>query len=159
MEGLSLLGEAEQRAPETSAPERVCEHRPPVPEYEPGALPKYNAHVTDLDPALGPPSQKFDLLGLEVLAANHRGRAVVLLQPLIDDEPAVAELFGHRRPGIGRWVLDIGIVHPAMSEGEVRFDRLAGVVGVAHDEAADDVHPVAVQVFDGRDGRVVGPAV
>src|SRR5215471_20405083 len=50
MEGLSLLGEAEQRAPETSAPERVCEHRPPVPEYEPGALPKDNAHVTDLDP-------------------------------------------------------------------------------------------------------------
>jgi hypothetical protein len=115
--------------------------------------------MTDLDPALGPPSQELNLLGVEVFAADHGRRAVILLQSFIDDEAAGAEVLGHRRPGIGSRVLNVGIVHPAVGEGEIRLDRLAGVGGIAHDEAADDIQAFAVQVLDGREGGVGGPAV
>ena len=53
-------------------------------------------------------------------------------------------------------MLDVRLVHPAACEREVGLDRLPGVVGVAHDQPADDEHPVAVDVLDGRDGRVAG---
>src|SRR5262245_39654883 len=87
-----LVGDPQKRGPEAPTAERVREHRPPVPEHEPRAVPEDRPDVADLDPALGTPPQELDFLGVDVLAADHGGRAVILLQPLVDDEPAVAEL-------------------------------------------------------------------
>ena len=45
-----------------------------------------------------------------------------------------------------------------LRELEVRIDRLARVVRVADDQAADDEQAVAVQMLDGVDGRVADRA-
>ena len=45
-------------------------------------------------------------------------------------------------------MLDVGPVDVTAGELEVGFDRFASVVGIADDQAADDVHAVAVQMID-----------
>src|SRR5713101_5199368 len=142
--------EPEQRLHEASAAEGVREHRAPVPEQESRPCFQDGPHVADLHPALRPPAEELDLVGRHVLAPDDGGRPVVLLEVLTDDEPPLAELPGHGRPRVGGGVLDVGVVHPAAGEGEVGFDRLPGVVGIPHDEAAHHVHPVPVEVLDRR---------
>ena len=68
--------------------------------------------------------------------------------------PRAAEVLRHRRARVRRGMLDVGPVDVATGEFEIGLDRLARVVGVADDQAADHVHAVAVQVLDGRERRV-----
>ena len=58
--------------------------------------------------------------------------------------------------GIGSGVLDVGPVDVLAGEGEVGLDRLDCIVGTADDQAADDVHLVAMKIFDGLEGGVAG---
>src|SRR5262249_60372336 len=90
-EDAALIGDSQERRPEAAAAEGVREHLPPVPEHEPGTVSEDGADVADLDPALGPPAHELDLLRVEMLAADHGGRAVLLLEPLVDYDAAVAE--------------------------------------------------------------------
>ena len=106
--------------------------------------------MTDLHPALRAPAEELDLVGRHVLAPHDRGRPVVLLEVLVDDQPPLSELLRHGRPRVRGRVLDVRVVHPAAGEGEVGLDRLPGVVRIPHDEAAHHEHPVPVDVLDRR---------
>ena len=88
----ALVLEPEQSLEKASAAERVRQHGPPVPENEARAGLHDGAHVADLHPALRPPAKELDLLGRHVLGPDDGGRAVVLLEVLVDDEAALAEL-------------------------------------------------------------------
>ena len=108
----------------------------------------HRRHVTDLHPSFSLPSQELDVLGVEMRAARHRGRAVVLLHPLVDDEAALAEVARHRRPRVGRRVLNVRPVDVLARESEVGRDGLARIVGIADDKSADDEHAVAMEDVD-----------
>ena len=62
-------------------------------------------HVAQLDPTLGPPPQELYLAGREMFGPDNRGGAVVLLEPLADDQPAVPEILRHRRARVRRGAL------------------------------------------------------
>src|SRR3984893_5492221 len=85
---------------------------------------------------------------------DDRGGAVVFLEPLVDDQPAVPEILGHRRAWVWRGVLDVRPVHISSGEFKVGFDRLAGVTGAADDEPADHDHFVPMQMVNGLKCRI-----
>ena len=74
----------------------------------------------------------------------------------IHDQSLLAEVFRHGRARIRRGMLNVRPVHVAAREFEVGFDRLARVVGIADDQAADHVHLVAVQVVDSLQRGIAG---
>ena len=123
---------------------------------KPGIVKKCRGHVAGLHAALGFPAHVLDLVRREVLVADDGGGAVVLLQVFIFDEAETAKLVGHRGSRVRRGVLDVGPVDILAGEGEVGLDGLGGVVGAADDEASDDVHLVAMEVFDGLECCVAG---
>ena len=51
-------------------------------------------------------------------------------------------------------MLNVGPIDVPLREFEVRFDRLARVVGIAHDQPADDEHAMGVQMADRIDAGV-----
>ena len=65
---------------------------------------------------------------------------------LVDDEAPVAELLRHRRARVRRRMLDVRPVDVPPRELQVGLDRLARVVRIADDQAADDEQAVAMQV-------------
>src|SRR4029078_300680 len=89
-------------------------------------------------------------------AASHGRRPVVLLNPSIDDQAACLEVFGHRRAGVRRWMLDVWPVDILPRKLEVCGNRFATIVRVANARAADDQHAMLVKDVDRRD-RGVGP--
>jgi|GEM_PF-4350661 len=68
---------------------------------------------------------------------------------LVDDEPLVAKLFGHRRARIRRRVLDIRPVDVLTGKRKIRFDRFDGIIWAPENQPAYDEHLIAVQVVDG----------
>src|SRR6476469_10604284 len=99
--------------------------------------------MTYFHPSLRLPPQKLDVQRGEMLAPDNGGGSVVVAHVFVDDEPTVAELFGHRCAGIRSRMLNVRPVDVSTGEFEIRLDRLACVVRVADDEAANDEHPVS----------------
>ena len=147
--------EADQRTPRRAA-ERMGHHPMAVPKHEPRIVAYRGGHVPHLHPALRLPAQKLNLFGLQVRTAGDRRGAVVFLDALIDDKTAFDEVARHRRPGIRCRVLDVRPVDVLARKSQIGRNRLARVVGVADDEAADDDHSMTVQDIDRFDGRVAG---
>src|SRR5438445_3004700 len=147
LEGLSLILETQDR-PDSGSPERIPEHLEPVAQREERRMDQGHREMLELDPPIGPPSQEFDLVRVEVRRSHHSGGAVVVLEPLVDDESLLPERLRHRRARIGRRMLDVRYVDVPAGEGQIGLDRLARVLGVAHDEPADDVHLVRMAVLD-----------
>ena len=141
--------EAEPRAQRRAA-EGVAQH--PQRRSRPrtsGSCRRADREMPHLHPALGAPAHELDLLGVE---RSVRTTAVVpsySLHVFVDDQVLLAEVLRHRRAGIRRRMLDVRPVDVLAGEREVRFDRLAGVAGIADDEAADDEHAVPMEHVDG----------
>jgi len=121
------------------------EHLASVPQDEPRIVAHGRGHMAQLHPPLRLPPQELDVVRFQLRASRDRRRAVVLLDALIDDEAALDEVTGHRRSGVGRRMLDVRPVHVFAREREIGGDRLARIVRVADDEAADDEHAVTVK--------------
>ena len=71
------------------------------------AVAKRRREVAQLHPALGPPAQELDLVRRQVLGPHHRGGAVVLLEPVVDDQAArrgSPSVIGVRGYGVGCWM-------------------------------------------------------
>jgi len=136
----------------------VREHLPAVAKQEPRVVTDGPRHVPHLHPPFGLPAHEFDLVRLEMRAARHGRRPVVLLDALIDDQPALDEVARHRRARVRRRMLDVGPIHVFPGEREVGGDGTGRVVRVADDQPADDQHPVTVQDVDRRHRRVADPA-
>src|SRR4029077_4315716 len=131
----------------------VREHFRRVPQQEEWAAGERGRHVAQPHPALRPPPQELDLVRREMYGPDDRGSAVVFLEPLVDNQPAVPEILGHWRARVRRGVLDVGTVHVFSGEFKIGFDRLAGVAGASDYEAADYNHPVPMQMVDGLKRR------
>src|SRR5262245_10599795 len=144
LEGPALVLEAQDRS-ECGPPERMPQHLDTVAQREQRRVRQGHREMLELDPALGLPAQKLDLVRLEMRGSHHRGGAVVLLEPLVDDETLVAKGLRHRGSRIGRRVLDVRHVDVAADEVQVGLDRLARISRIADDQPADDVHLVLVQ--------------
>src|SRR5262245_55656220 len=100
----ALAFEAQHRS-NRAAGKCVREHPPPVPKDKPWAVQERAGEVLQLDPAFCTPSKKLDVGGADMFRSHDCGGAVVVRNILVDDEPAIAELFGHRRAWIRRRML------------------------------------------------------
>src|SRR5262249_18495322 len=89
LEGPTLVLEAQHRA-ECGPAERMPQHLDTVAQRELRRVHQGHRQMLELDPALGLPAQKLDLVRFEVRGPYDRGGAVVLLEPLVDDEALVA---------------------------------------------------------------------
>ena len=62
--------------------------RGPLRSTKPGIAAEHDRQVPHLHPALGAPAQELDVVGVEMLGPHDRGRAVVLLDAVVDDQVA-----------------------------------------------------------------------
>ena len=141
-EDRSLVFEAEERS-QRAPGEGVRQHFERVPQDEPRAVAERRRHVPHLHPALGPPAQELDLVGRR--GARVRTTAVVPSYSSTSSltiRPRSRKSSRHRRARIRRRVLDVRPVDVPARERQVRLDRLARVVRIADDQAADDEHAV-----------------
>src|SRR5215216_209297 len=88
--------EADERSPRR-APEGMGQHPMSVAQHEPRIVRDGRGQMANLHPALRLPAHEFDLVWFEMCVANYRGRAVVLLDLMIDDESLAEEVARHRR--------------------------------------------------------------
>jgi hypothetical protein len=130
---LRLVFQPQQGAKRTAA-KGMGQHLRSVAHDKPWIVAKGRRHVANLHPALSLPADVLDFFRWQVRGSHHRGRTVVFLQPLIRDQPALAEILRHGYSGIGRGVLDVGPVHVAASEGEIGLNRLKSVLGITEDQ-------------------------
>ena len=84
-----------------------------------------------------------------MIGSHHRGGAVVVFRLLVDDQPAVLKVFGHRCARIRRGVLNVGPIDVSAREFKVGLNRLACIPGIADDQTANHIHFVPVQSVDG----------
>ena len=149
----ALVFEANERSPGGPC-KGVAKHGQAVAEHEARAVTEGRRQVPHLHPALRPPPQELDIVGGDVLGAHDGRGAVVARNVLLHDQRAAAELFGHRRARIRCGVLDVRPVDIAARERQVCLDRVAGIVGIADDQPADNEEAVPVQVLDRGNRRV-----
>src|SRR5512144_432990 len=103
--------------------------------------------MAGLHPALGTPPHELDLLTLHVLAPHHRCRAVILLDAIVADQPAISQVTLQLRPRIGCRMLDIWPVDATPGELQVCLHSFLGVVRVADDQPSDNVQAIPAQVI------------
>src|SRR5262245_10579056 len=105
-------------------------------------------------PSLCPPSHKFNFFSFDAFASDDHRSPVLLFQSLVYGQPARPKVLGYRGARIGGRMLDVGPIDVLSGELQVDLDRLPGVTGIPHNQAADDVHIVRVNMFYSLDGRV-----
>ena len=99
-------------------------------------------------PPICAPSHELDLFGVEYFRAHHRRRPVIFFNAFVDNEVLPAKILRHRRTWIWRGMLDVRPVDILPRKGKIGQHRLARVIRISHDESADYIHFVAVQILD-----------
>src|ERR1700722_61229 len=122
-----------QRGADGASAESVGQHLPAAEQDELRVMLQRHGYVLNLHPSFGFPAHEFHFLGWQVFGADDCRGAVVFLEPLIHDQSLITEIFGHGRARVRGWMLNVGPVHIAAGEFEIRFDGLFCVAGTADD--------------------------
>src|SRR5262245_17188707 len=81
-----------------------------------GAMEKGDWHMANFYPALGAPSQIFYLFGRQMFGPDNGGRSVILIEPIVDNQSGLTEIFSHGSSRIWCRVLNIRPIEILVSE-------------------------------------------